>query len=80
MPAARVIYSALFFVLSMLLIIVAKPRAFFREDGSVRPFGTGNSGDRGGSRGTTVFPLAVVVVVAAVLSLYTFAMIDLVFT
>ena len=76
MPAARVIYSVLFFVLTMLLIIVAKPRAFFRDDGTVRPFGAGKAGK---ARDTTIFPLAVVVVVTAVLSLYTFAMIDLVF-
>lgn len=82
MPAARVIYSVLFFVLSLLLIIVAKPKAFFHEDGSIRPFGTGrrrgtDAADK--TTTTTVFPLGVVVVVLAVLSLYTFVMIDLIF-
>jgi Na+/H+ antiporter NhaD/arsenite permease-like protein len=69
-PPARVIYSCLFFVLTMTLVAVAKPSALFDPvTGQPRGFGTG--GER------TVFPLGVVAVVAAVLSLYTFAMIDL---
>ena len=69
-PAARVVYSCLFFVLTMALVMVARPRALFDESGRPRPFGTGP--------GTTVFPFGVVVVVSAVLSMYVFVMIDLI--
>lgn len=72
-PPARVIYSTLFFVLSMVLVIVSQPKSLFRPDGSAKEFGTGRA------RGRTVFPLWVVVVVLAVISLYTFTMIDLVY-
>ena len=68
-PPARVVYSCLFFVLSMALIAVARPRAIFDTDGRPKPFGVGE--------GRTVFPLGVVVVVVAVLSLFAFALIDL---
>lgn len=74
MPPARVVYSTLFFVLTMALILVARPRTLFKPDGSAKEFGTG-----GHDQGRTVFPLGVVVVLVAVLSLYTFAMIDLVY-
>ena len=72
LPPARVIYSTLFFVLTMLLLIVARPKALFRPDGRAKEFGAGGDG-------RTAFPIGVVVVLMAVLSLYTFAMIDLVF-
>ena len=76
LPPARVIYSTLFFVLTMLLIIVARPKGLFEPSGRAKEFGTGGGGDQ---QGRTVFPIGVVVVLVAVLSLYTFAMIDLVF-
>ena len=64
------LYSSLFFALIMALIAVSKPAALFDpETGRPRPFGS--------SPGATLFSLGVVAVVAAVLSLYTFAMIDL---
>lgn len=70
-PPARVIYSCLFFVLVMALIAVARPRNVFdASTGRPKPFGVGE--------GRTVFPLGVLVVVVAVLSLYAFAMIDLI--
>jgi hypothetical protein len=70
-PPARVIYSCLFFALTMLLIAVARPRALFDpSSGRPLPYGPGP--------GRTMFPLGVVTVVAALLSLYVFAMIDLV--
>ena len=53
LPPARVIYSSLFFVLTMLLL-VARPRALFEPDGRAREFGTG------GVDGRTVFPVGVV--------------------
>ena len=71
MPPARVVYSILFFALTMALIAVAKPAAIFDPDtGKPRPFGSSEPG-------ATMFSLGVVSVIAAVLSLYVFAMIDL---
>jgi hypothetical protein len=72
MPPARVVYSCLFFVLTMALIAVARPSSVFDASGRPRPFGVGE--------GRTVFPLGVVVVIVSVLSLYAFALIDLVYT
>ena len=67
----RVIYSTLFFVLLMTLIFVSRPAALFYQDGVVRPFGVGPT--------RTVFPLGVITVVAATLSMYTFSMIDMIY-
>jgi hypothetical protein len=67
----RVVYSVLFYILLMTLVIVSKPRMLFDPNGSVRVFGVGKK--------HTVFPLGVVAVVAAVLSMYTFSLIDLVY-
>lgn len=71
MYPARVVYSTLFFVLLMTLIFVSRPSALFDPDGSVRPFGVGPT--------CTVFPLGVITVVAATLSMYTFALIDMIY-
>ena len=71
-PPPRVIYSSLFFVLTMVLIAVARPRALFRPDGRPLPLGSG--------AGHTVFPLGVVTVATAVLTLFVFAMIDMVYS
>jgi hypothetical protein len=71
MYPARVIYSIAFFVLIMILLTISKPSAVFAPDGSVRPFGVGQDG--------TVFPLGVVTVVVAVMAMYTFSMIDLLY-
>lgn len=71
MYPARVVYSVLFFVLLMTLVIVARPRMLFEPDGAVRLFGVGPR--------RTVFPLGVVSAVVAVLSMYTFSLIDMVY-
>jgi hypothetical protein len=71
-PPSRVTYSVLFYVLVMVLLAVARPGALFHPDGTPRRFGA--------VPGATMFPLGVVAVVGAVLSLYTFALIDLVTT
>ena len=68
---ARVLYSSVFFVLIMCLVFVSKPRLLFEKDGEVRAFGVGE--------GRTMLSLAVVTVVAAVLSMFTFSLIDLVY-
>jgi hypothetical protein len=78
MPAARVVYSTLFFVLTMALLAVSKPAALFTPDGRVRPFGFARRGDAYADADATVFPLGVIVVVAAVVSMYMFAMIDVI--
>lgn len=71
-PAPRVIYSVIFFVLSMILIIVSKPSALFDpETGAPRPFGFA-------PKDSTLFSLGVVMVSAAITSLYLFAFIDLI--
>jgi hypothetical protein len=72
--SARVVYSVLFFLLLMTLIVVAKPSALFEADsrgGRPRPFGTGP--------GRTWLPLGVVTVVLAVLCLYSFTLVDVIF-
>jgi hypothetical protein len=71
-----VLYSSLFFVLLMVLIGVAKPALLFKPDGSLRPFGTRH---RGAQPHTTVVSLGVVTVAAAVLSMFVFSLIDLVY-
>lgn len=70
MYAPRVLYSAIFFVLVMALLIVSKPSAFFKDDGEVKGFGLGRGGD------ATPLPLATVTVIVAVLAMFIFTMID----
>jgi hypothetical protein len=78
------VYSILFFALTMALLAVARPAALFLPDGSVRPFGFARPDadaklDPPDDVKPTVFPLGVIVVVAAVLSMYMFAMIDVMY-
>jgi hypothetical protein len=70
-PAARVVYSTLFFLLAMTLVLVSKPPPLFSPEGHVRPFGVGPH--------STVYPLGVVTVVVAVLSMFIFTLIDVVY-
>lgn len=67
----RIIYSILFYVLLIILIILAKPSVMFERDGSLKQFGIGDD--------KTMFSLGVFTVVLAVLSFYVFCMIDLIF-
>lgn len=69
--SARIIYSILFYVLLIILIILAKPSVMFETDGSLKEFGIGDE--------KTMFSLGVFTVVLAVLSFYVFCMIDLIF-
>lgn len=69
--SARIIYSILFYVLLIILIILAKPSVMFEKDGSLKQFGIGDE--------KTMFSLGVFTVVLAVLSFYIFCMIDLIF-
>jgi len=68
----RIIYSILFYVLLIILIILAKPSVMFQVDGTLKPFGIGDD--------KTMFSLGVFTVVLAVLSFYVFCMIDLIFS
>jgi hypothetical protein len=70
-PPARVVYATLFFLLTMALLLISKPPPLFFPDGSVKPFGVGER--------RTVFPLGVITTVVAVLSMYTFTLIDVIY-
>lgn len=70
MYPARAVYSALFFVLFMALVYVARPAFMFDDKNRPRPFGV--------EPGSTLFPLGVVTVVAAVASMFLFSIIDMV--
>lgn len=68
---SRIIYSVLFYVLLMLLIVISRTSLMFDEKGALRPFGVGYD--------KTMFSFGVFSVVLAVLSFYLFCIIDLVF-
>lgn len=71
MPSARVLYSVAFLTLFMVILSLSRPSQLFRSDGSLIPFGVGP--------GRTLFTLGTVTVVVSALSLFAFAMIDVVF-
>jgi hypothetical protein len=73
-PPARVIYSSIFFILVMTLVVVTKPAVFFLSDGRIRPFGIGQSVEH------TALPLGAVVVLVAVSSMFIFGTIDVVYS
>lgn len=68
---SRFIYSILFYLLVVMLLIVSKPKFMFDKSGKLKPFGVGNS--------KTIFSLGVFIVILSILSFYTFCIIDLVF-
>jgi hypothetical protein len=71
--AARVIYSILFFVLSMALLLITKPAIIFdRRTGEPLPFGIGE--------GKTLYSLGIITAALAILSFYFFAWIDMIFS
>lgn len=67
-----VMYGVLLFVLLMVLLMVARPRSVFDEDGRPHRFGTGPD--------HTMFPLGAITVVLAIISIYSFAFLDIVTT
>ena len=67
----RTVYTTLFYVLMLTLIIVSKPCFAFDKEGRIRPFGVGEE--------NTVISLGVIVVALAIVSFYVFACIDVVF-
>ena len=67
----RVLYSILFYVLVLILILLVKPSAMFDEKSNLKPFGVGQN--------KTILSLGVVTVALAIVSYYLFCVIDLVF-
>lgn len=67
----RIVYSVIFFMLLMTLAYVAKPTLMFEKDDSIRKFGL--------NKKETIFSLGVFTTVSAILSFYSFCMIDLIF-
>lgn len=71
MEGKRLIYSIVFYLLVMAVVLLSKPAMMFDEKGEVRSYGVGNS--------NTVFSLGVMSIVMAILCYYLFAMIDFIF-
>ncbi len=68
---SRIVYSIVFYVLLMILIVLSKPGVIFERNGSLKTFGVGYD--------KTMFSFGVFSVVLAILSFYVFCIIDLVF-
>ena len=69
--SSRVVYSILFYVLLIILIILAKPSIMFHSNGNIKLFGVGEH--------KTMFSLGVASIVLAIASFYIFCLIDLIF-
>ena len=69
---SRLLYSVLFYVLLMYLIMLSKPSVIFEKNGVLKEFGIGYD--------KTMFSFGVFSVVLAVVSFYIFCIIDLVFS
>lgn len=68
---SRVVYSLLFYILLMILVIVSKPSIMFNDKGEVKQFGIGDD--------KTMFSFGVITCVIAIISFYAFCIIDIVF-
>lgn len=70
----RIIYSVLFYVLLMILVVLSKPSFIFKENNGaeLKPFGIGAD--------KTMFSFGVFAVVMAIVSFYLFAVIDMIFS
>lgn len=66
------LYSILFYVLLMYLIMLSKPSVIFEKNGALREFGVGYD--------KTMFSFGVFSVVLAIISFYIFCIIDMVFS
>jgi hypothetical protein len=67
----RIMYSAMFFTLAMLIVLISRPIPVFDEHGAPQRFGLGPH--------KTPFALGVVTVLIAVISFYVFMLIDILF-
>lgn len=68
---SRVVYSIVFYILLMVLIILSKPSIMFNTNGKIKEFGI--SDDK------TMISLGVFTVLSAIVSFYVFCIIDLIF-
>jgi hypothetical protein len=68
---SRIVYATLFYVLLVVLIVLAKPSIIFEKDGSIKPFGVGED--------KTMFSLGVFSIVLAIVSYYIFCLVDMIF-
>lgn len=68
---SRVVYSVLFYILVMTLILIAKPSLMFDKKGEVKRFGIGDD--------KTMFSVGVLTALLAIISFYIFCIIDIVF-
>jgi hypothetical protein len=68
---SRLVYSILFYILLILLIISIKPSIIFNRDGSLKHFGLDDD--------KTIFSLGVFTVLVSVISFYIFCLIDIIF-
>lgn len=67
----RLIYSVLFYVLVVLLIVTCQPSVAFTRDGELKGFGVGED--------KTLFSFGLCSVVFAILSFFIFCIIDIMF-
>jgi hypothetical protein len=67
----RIVYAVLFYVLLVILLVLAKPSIMFETDGSIKPFGVGED--------KTMFSVGVFSIVLALVSYYVFCIVDMVF-
>ena len=68
----RTIYSTVFYILTILLVMLSKPSIMFNEDGQIKQFGVGNDNK-------TIISLGVANGVLALFSFYVFTVIDVIF-
>lgn len=76
----RVVYAVLLLGAAALALAILRPRAFFAEDGSLRPFGLRHEGGEAGATKTsnaTVFAASNVLLCVAVAAYFLFTWLDL---
>jgi hypothetical protein len=71
----RIIYSIVFYILLIILIIISRPSYLFDINGNLKPFGV----DLDGTGNKTMFSFGVFSVVLAIISFYIFCIIDMIF-
>ncbi len=67
----RIIYSVMFYLMVISLVILTKPQLMFDSNGNILPFGIGED--------KTMISFGVLTVVLAIVSFYIFCFIDLIF-
>lgn len=67
----RVLYSVAFYILTIMLIFISKPKIIFNQDETIKQFGIGHH--------KTLFSFGVFTVLLALISFYVFAVIDVLF-